>query len=197
MDSVLSQGIWLWVISPSVQLVSSVAQSYLTLCDPMACHTPGFPVHHQLAELAQSHVHWVGDAIQTSHPLIPLSSCLQSFPASGSFPVSQFFTSGGQSIGVSASVSVLQMNIHLMSFKIDWLELFAVQGIQESSPTPQFKSINSSALSFPYSPTLTSTHDYWKTMALTRQTFVGKVISLLFNMLSRFVIAFFQEASIF
>ena len=57
MDSVLSQGIWLWVISPSVQLVSSVAQSYLTLCDPMACHTPGFPVHHQLAELAQSHVH--------------------------------------------------------------------------------------------------------------------------------------------
>ena len=108
--------------------------------------------------------------------------------------MSQFFTSGGQSIGVSASVSVLQMNIHLMSFKIDWLELFAVQGIQESSPTPQFKSINSSALSFPYSPTLTSTHDYWKTMALTRQTFVGKVMPLLFNKLSRLVIAFLPRS---
>ena len=71
------------------------------------------------------------------------------------------------------------------------MDLLAVQGTLESSPTPQFKSINSSALSFLYSPTLTSIHDYYgKTIALTRRTFVGKVMSLLFNILSRFVIAF-------
>ena len=82
-----------------------------TLCDPMDCSTPGFPVLHHLPELAQTHVHQVGDAIQPSHPVTPFSSCLQSFPASGSFPTSQLFTLGGQSIEVSASVSVLPMNI--------------------------------------------------------------------------------------
>ena len=91
---------------------SSVAQSCQTLCNPMDCSTPGFPVHHQLPVLAQTHVHWCGDAIQPSHPL---SSPYP--PASGSFPMSQFFTSGGQSIGVSASASVLPMNIQ------DWFLL--------------------------------------------------------------------------
>ena len=77
----------------------------------------------------------------------------------------------------------------LISFRMDWLYLLAVQrDSQEYSPTPQFKSINSSALSFLYSPTLTSIHDYWKSIALTRQTFVGKVMSFLLNMLSRLVI---------
>ena len=84
----------------------------------MDCSMPAFPVHHQLPELAQTHVHRVGDAIQPPHPLSsPFSSCLQSFPASGSFPVSQFFTSGGQIIGASASASVLPMNIQ------DWFPL--------------------------------------------------------------------------
>ena len=73
--------------------------------------TPGFPVLHHLPEFAQTHIHRVGDAIQPSRPVVPFSSCLQSFPASGAFPVSQFFTSGGQSIGASASASVLLMNI--------------------------------------------------------------------------------------
>jgi len=77
----------------------------------MDCSTPGFPVHHQLLELAQTQIYQVGDAIQPSHPIIPFSSCLHSFPASGSFPVSQFFTSGGQRIGASASASVLPKNI--------------------------------------------------------------------------------------
>ena len=90
---------------------SSVAQSCLTLCDPMDCSTPGLPVHHQLLEFTQTHVHRVGDAIQPSHPVTPFSSCLQSFPASGSFQMSLFFPSGGQSIGVSASSLVLPMNI--------------------------------------------------------------------------------------
>ena len=74
---------------------------------------PGSPVLHHLPEFAQTHVHYVTDAIQPSRPLSSPSSlsCLLSFPASGSFPTSQFFTSGGQSIGVSASASVLPMNI--------------------------------------------------------------------------------------
>ena len=71
----------------SMPQFNSVAQSYLTLCDPMDCSTPGFPVHHQLPELAQTHVHWVVNAIQPSDPLSSFSSCLQSFPASGSFPM--------------------------------------------------------------------------------------------------------------
>ena len=89
-----------------------------------------------------------------SSSVIPFFSHLQSFPASGSFQMSQFFTSGGHSIGVSASASVLPMNIQ------DWFPLG--WGSQESSPTLQFKSINSSALSFLYSPTFTSIHNYWK-----------------------------------
>ena len=91
--------------------ISSVAQLCPTLCYPMDCSTPGFPVHHQLPELAQTHVHWIGDAIQPSHPLVLFSSRLQFFPASGSFPMNQFFISGGQRIGASASASVLPMNI--------------------------------------------------------------------------------------
>ena len=90
---------------------SSVAQSCLTLCDLMDCSMPGFPpVHHQLPELAQTHVHRVADPTISSS-VIPFSTCFQSFPASGSFPMSEFFTSSGQSIGVSASASALPMNI--------------------------------------------------------------------------------------
>ena len=90
---------------------SSVAQSCLTLCDPMDCSTPGFPVHHQLPEPTQIHAHRVHDAIQPiSSSVVPFSSHLQSFPASGSFQTSQLFASGGQSIGVSASTSVLPVN---------------------------------------------------------------------------------------
>ena len=79
----------------SVQF-SSVAQSCPTLCDSMDCSSPGFPVHHQLPEFTQTHVHCIGDAIQTSSSVIPFSSCLQSFPVSRSFQMSQFFASGGQ-----------------------------------------------------------------------------------------------------
>ena len=109
----------LYIASPVIQtinenvkilVVSSVAQSCLKLCDPMDCSTPGLPVHHQLPEFTQTYVHRVGDAIQSPHPLSPFSSHLQCFPASGFFPMSQFFTSGGQSIGASAPASVLPMN---------------------------------------------------------------------------------------
>ena len=143
---------------------SSVTQSYPTLCDPMDCSTPGLPVHHQLPEFTQTHVHLVSDAIQPSYPL--LSSSPPAFNLSqhqGFFPMSQLFASVGQSIGVSASTSVLPMNIQDL-FLLGWTGWISLlfKKCQESSPTPQFKSINSSALSFLYSPTLTSIRDYWK-----------------------------------
>ena len=96
---------------------------------------------------------WCHPAISSS--VIPFSSCPQSFPASGSFQMSQLFASGGQSIAVSASASVLPMNIQVKS-------PCCPRDSQESFPTPQFKSINSLVLSFLYSPTLTAIHNYWK-----------------------------------
>ena len=144
--------------------VSSVPQSCPTLCDPLDCSTPGLPVHHQLPEFTQTHVHWVSDAIQPSHPLSSPSPAAINL-SSGSFPVSQFFSSGDQSIiRVSASASVLPVNIQDW-FPLGWTGWISWQcprDSQESSPTPQFKSINSSALSFLDSPTLISIHDYWK-----------------------------------
>ena len=147
------------------------------------CPSPTPRVHPNPCPLSR----WCHPIISSS--VVPFSSCPQSCPASGSFQRSQLFTSGGQSIGVSASTSVLPMNTQ------DWSPLGWTVGSpscprdsQESSPTPQFKSINSSVLSFIYGPYLTT----GKTIAVTRQTFVGKVMSLLFNMLSRLGIVFFQ-----
>ena len=103
---------------------------------------------------------WCNPIISSS--VVPFSSCLLSFPASGSFQMSQLFT-GGQIIVVSASTSVLPMNIQDL-FPLDGLvgSPCSPRDSQESSPTPQLKSINSLVLSFHYSPTLTSIHDYWK-----------------------------------
>ena len=136
---------------------------------------------------------WCHPAISSS--VVPFSSHLQSFPASGSFPVSQFFASSGQRIAVSASASVLPMNIQ------DWFPLgltglisLLSRGLARIFRTTQFKSINSLALSFLYSPIITSIQTTGTTIALTRQTFVGKLMSLLLNMLSRFVIAFLPRS---
>ena len=103
-----------------------VAQSCLTLWDPLNRSTPSLSVHLQHPEFTQTHVHWVGDAIQPSHPVIPFSSCPQSFPASGSFPMSQLFASGGQITGVSASASVLPMNIQDWS-PLGWMGWISLQ----------------------------------------------------------------------
>ena len=89
------------------QSVSSVPQLCPTLCDPKNCSMPGLPVHHQLLEFTQTHVHWVGDATQPSHPLLfPSPPALKSFPASGSFQMSRIFASDGQSIGIK---TILQL----------------------------------------------------------------------------------------
>ena len=131
---------------------------------------------------------------QWSHPIIsssvmPFSSCLQSFPAPGSFQMSQFFASGGQSIGVSASASVLQMNIEDW-FPLRWTGWISLQSKELSrvfsNTTVQKHQFFGSQLS-----SQSNSHAYMttgKTIALTRQTFVGKLKSLLFNMLSRLVI---------
>ena len=141
---------------------------------------------------------WCHPTISSS--AIPFSSCPQSFPESGSFQMSQLFTSGSQSIEVSASASVLPKNNQDWS-PLGWTGWISLQSkdSQESSPTPQFKSINSSALSLLYSPTLASIHPYWKNHSLTRRTFIDKGMSLLFNMLYRLVITLlpFQGVSIF
>ena len=102
-----------------------------------------------------------------SSSVVPYSSCLQSFPASGPFPMSQLFTSGGLSTGVSASASVPPMNIQDW-FPLGWTGWITLNILesQEYSPIPQFKSINASMLSFLYSPTLTSIHDNWKNHSL-------------------------------
>ena len=106
---------------------SSVAQLCLTPYDPMDCSMPGFPVHHQLPEFTQTHVHRVGDADGSiSSSVVPSSFCPQSFPASGSFQISQFFASGGQSIGVSVSASVLPMNIQGW-FPLGWTGWISLQ----------------------------------------------------------------------
>ena len=172
--------------APGVQF-SSVAQSCLTLCNPMNHSTPGLLVHHQLLESTQTHPcplsQWYHPTISSS--VIPFSSCPQSFPASGSFPMSQLFASGGQSI----RASVLPMNTQ--DFRMDWLALLALQGTLKS--LLQHHSSKASILLCSAFFRVQLSHPYMttgKTIALTRRTFVGKVMSLLFNMLSRLVVTF-------
>ena len=147
---------------------SSVAQSCPILCDPMNCSMPGLPVHHQLPEFTQTHVHRVSDAIQPSHPL--------SSPSPLAPKPSQhqgFF----QQVNSSHEVAkVLEFQLQHQSFqrnpRADLLQNGLVgspcspRDSQESSPTPLFKTINSLALSLLHSPTLTSIHDHWKNHSL-------------------------------
>ena len=159
----------------------------------MDCSMPGLPVHHQLLEFTQTHVHRVNDAIQPSHSVIPFSSCPQSFIVSGSFPMSQLFTSGGQSIGVSASASVLPMNIQDL-FPLGWTGWISLQSkglsrVFSNTTVVQHSAFFTVQLPHPYMTT-------GKTMALTRRTFFGKVMSLFYIMLSKLVTTFLQGVSV-
>ena len=179
---------------------SSVAKSCLTLCDPMDCITPGFLVLHSLPEFAQTHVPWVWYAIQPFHPLFtPSSLSLNLSQHQVFFPMNQLFSWGGQGIGASTSASVLPMTIQ------DWFPL-GLTGLI---------SLQSKGLSRVFSNTTIWKHQFFhtqhpfmvplshsnmttgKTIALTRQTFVSKVMSLLFSMLSRLVIAFLPRSYVF
>ena len=183
------------ILKPQLSSVqfSSVAQSCLTLCDPMDCIMPGLPVHHQLPEFTQTHVHWVSNAIQP-HPTLSSLLLLPSV-----FPSIRVF-SNESVLHIqwpkywSFSISTSNEYSGLISFRIDWLDLLAVQGTLKSSPTPYCKSINSSALSFLYGPTLTSICDHWKKPQLWLYGHVGEVMSLLFNMLSKLVITFLPRS---
>ena len=145
------------MLSLSVQLLSSV-QIFATPCTPWTARLPN-PSPGACSNSCPLSW-WCHLTILSS--VVPFSSCLQSFPASKSFPKSQFFPSGGQSIGASASVPILPMNIQgwfLLGLTYD---LLVVQETLKSSPAHQFQSINSSVLSLLYGPTLTSVYDYWK-----------------------------------
>ena len=141
---------------------SSVAQSCPTVCDPIDWSTPGFPINHQLLELARNHVHWVGDAIQPSHPRCSLLLPPSVFPSIRVFlNESVLCVRWPEYWSFSFSISPSNKYSGLISLRTDWFDL-AVQGTQESSSTPQFKSINSLVLSLLCGPTLTSIYDYWK-----------------------------------
>ena len=144
-----------------ISSVNSVTQLCLTLCNPMDCSMPGFPVHHQLPEFAQTLVHWVSDAIQQSHPLSspPLPSILPSIKDFSR----QFFASGDQSTEASVSASVLPMNIQ-DSFLLGltgWISLLP-KGLSRVFSSLTIWKYHSLVLSLLYGSTLTSVHDYWK-----------------------------------
>ena len=167
------------------------------MSDSLECHDcsmPGFPVYHQLLELAQTHVQWVGDAIQPSHPLLSPSPPALSL----SFPSFRVFSSESvlhirwpKHWSFSLNISLSNKYSRLISFRIDWFDLLAIQGILKSCL--QHHSLKASILWCSAFFMVQLSHPYMttgKTIALTIWTFAGKVISLLLNTLSRFVIAF-------
>ena len=187
-----------WTVDGHEFYFSSVARLCLTLCDPMNCCMPGFPVHHQLSKLAQTHVHPVGNAIQSTHSL--------SSPSPPALSLSQH---QGLLKWVSSSHQVAKIfefqlqhptspsNEHqgLISFRKEWLDLLAAQGTLKS--LLQHQSSEASILRHLAFFIVQFSHDYkstGKAIALTRQTFVGKIMSLLFNMLFRLVIAFLPKS---
>ena len=169
----------------------SGAQSCPTLCNPMDCSTPGLLVLHQLLELAQTHVHWVSDAIQ---PSCPLSS-----PSPPAFGLSQYQSLFQWVNSLHQVAKVLELQLQhqsfqysgVISFRMDWLDLLAVQGTLKN--LLQHHSSKASILWLSAFFLVQLSHPYMttgKTIALTIRTYVSKVMSLLFNMFSSFVIGF-------
>ena len=153
------------------ELCCSVVQSYPSLCDPMDCSTPGFPVLHQLPELAQTHAHRVGDAIQPYHPL--------SFTSHPAFNLPQHqglfhWVSSSRQVAsrIRASASVLPVNVqHWVPLGLTGLSPCSPRDLQESSPTPQLESINSSTPSLLYDPTLITIQNYWENYSFDSMDF--------------------------
>ena len=146
----------------------SVAKSCLTLCDPMNRSISGLPVHHQLPEFTQTHVHWVDDAIQPSHPLLsPSTSAFNRSQHQGLFQWVVLHIRWPKYWNFSFSISPSNEYSGLTSFRIDWFSLQS-KGLSRVFSNTTFKSINSSALSFLYSPTHTSIHDYWENLSFDK-----------------------------
>ena len=177
----------------SVQF-SSAAQSCLTLCDPINCSTPRLPVHHQLPEFNQTHVHQVSDAIQPSlcRPLLLLSP----------IPPRIRVFSNESSLRIrwpkywSFSFSIIPSKEPRADLLYNGLagSPCSPKDSQESSPTPQFQRIRSSVLGLLYGPALTSVHDYWENHSFNYRDLCWKVMSPFFNMLFRLVIAFLPRS---
>ena len=155
--------------------------------------TGGLPVHHQLLEFTQTPIHRVGDAIQPhsdiSPSVVPFSSCPQSLPASGSFPMSQLCRRWPKYWNFNLSISPSNEHSGLVSYRMDWLDLLAIQATRKS--IPQHHSSKASVLRCSAFFRVQLSHPYMtrgNTKALTRRTFVGKVMSLFLNMLSRLVV---------
>ena len=185
-----------WLANRYFGRLSSVAQLCLILCDPMDCSTPGFPVHHQLPELGQTNIHGINDAIQPSHlyhPLFLLHSIFPSIRVFSSESVLCIRWPKYWSFSFSSSPS--NKCSGQISFRIDWFNLLAVQGSLRS--LLQCHSSKASMLQHSAFSMVQLSHPYMttgKTVALIRQTFVDKVMSVLFNVLSRFVIAFLPRS---
>ena len=162
----------------------------------MDCSIPDFPVHHQSLELAQTHVHQVGDATQLSHPPLPLLLLPSVFLSIRVFSnESALHIRWPKYWSFSFSINPSNEYLGLIPFRMDWLDLLAVQGTLKS--LLQHHSSKASVLRHSAFFMVILSHPYMtagKTIALTRQTFVGKVMSLLFNMLSRLVIAFLPRS---
>ena len=169
----------------SVQSLSRV-----WLCEPMDCSMPGLPVHHQLPEFTQTHVHWVSDAMQLSHPLPSSFTSIRVFSNE-----SVLHTRWPKYWSFSFNISPSNEHSALISFRMDWLDLLEIQGTHKSllqhhsskASTLQCSAFFMVQLSYPYTTT-------GKIIALTRKIFAGKVMSLLFNMPSRLVITFLPRS---
>ena len=151
-----------WVFLLAVVVCCSVSKSFQTLCDPTECSMPGFPVLHYLLEFAQTHIHWIGDAIQPSlfsYPLLlpSISPSIRVFSNESALRI-RWPKYGGFSFSISPSNECSG----LISFRIDCFDLLAIQGTLKSLQHHNLKVINSWVLSLLYHPTLTSVHDYWK-----------------------------------
>ena len=174
---------------------SSVTQSCPTPCDPMDCSTPGFPVHHQLPEFTQTHVHWVSHAIQLSHPLSSPSPAFDLSQRQGLFQWVILRIMWPKFWSFSFSISSSNEYSGLIPFRIDCLDLLAVQGtfkslLQHHSSKTSILQCSASFIVQLSHPDMTT----GKTIAFTRQTFAGKVMSLLLNMLSRLVMTFLPRS---
>ena len=155
------------MLNSHIHQFTSIAQLCPTLCGPMNRSTPGLPVHHQLREFTQTHVHesvMPSNHLILCHPFLLLPSIFPSIRVYSN--ESALHVRWPKYWSFSFNISPTNEHSGLISFRMDWLDLLAVQGTLKFSPTPQFKSINSSALSFLYSLTLTSIPDHWKNHSL-------------------------------
>ena len=181
------------IVNLTMGLFNSVTQSCPT---PMNRSTPGLPVHHQLPEFTQTHVHWVSDAIQPSHPLSsPSPPAPNPSQHQGLFQWVNSSHEVAKVLEFSFNISPSNEHPELISFRMDWLDLPAVQETLKS--LLQYHSSKASILQHSAFYTVQLSHPYMttrKTIALTRWTFVGKIMSLIFNMLSRLVITFLPRS---